>query len=500
MHTVHTMTKQKEFIGTIILFSLLRIILASTMGLMPQDAYYSYYGDHLALSYFDHPPMIAYMLRLATTLFGKSVFTLHAADFVVTSGTLYIFYLFLKRILTGEALRKAFLLIVTAPFITLLCVNSTPDVPLLFFWALSLLIIHKAITEDKWHYWLLGGITSGLAFDSKYTAVFLGFGLFLFLLCSKDHRKKLITGQFILFVIAFIAASLPVIIWNIQNDFISIKYQSTERASNMSTGFQFQPRLFLGYFGSQLGLALPVFFLLIFRSSFDTIRKFFSRNGLEKNTLLSASFTVPFFLCFTAIAFIYWVKVNWIMPVYFTGAILAVSYLKTDKIIRWQTGFSVLLHILAFIELAWMPIPVNSDDTWWGWDKLAKEVKTVKDQHPGYIVFSDDSYKTSAALNFYLPEHIYGGNLIEKHAFQFALDDRNVQSLAGQNAIYVTSELNKRKRQDEGKVQDILQHYFKTVSPLDSIILKNNKGIVQRRFAVFECKGYLPPAGSKLHP
>ena len=160
----------------------------------------------------------------------------------------------------------------------------------------------------------------------------------------------------------------------------------------------------------------------------------------------------------------------------------------------------MVLHLLAFVELAWMPVPVNSDDTWWGWDKLAKEVKAVKAQHPGYFVFSDDSYKTSAALNFYLPEHVYGGNLIEKHAFQFALDDRNVQPLAGRNAIYVSSEMNKRKRRDEGKVQDILQRYFTTVTPLDSIILQNDKGIAQRKFEVFECKGYLPPSDNKLHP
>lgn len=491
---------QRTFIGIILLFSLLRVALASVMGLMPQDAYYCYYGDHPALSYFDHPPMIAYMLRLAVSLFGKSVFTLHAADFVVTSGTLLFTYLFLKRILEGEMLRKAFLLVITAPFITILCINSTPDVPLLFFWSLSLLLLHHAVSEDKWYWWLAGGITSGLAFDSKYTAIFLGVGLFLFLLCNKMQRRKLLSWRFLLFVAAFIAAITPVLIWNIQHDFISIKYQSTERASSMSDGFTFDPRLFLGYFGSQLALALPFFFLLIFRAVFDLLKSLLQRKNIETNRIFAASFTIPFFLCFTAIAFVYWVKINWLMPVYLTAGLLVVPYLKTGTVIRWQTGLSVVLHIAAFVELAWMPVPVNSDDTWWGWDKLAEKVKTVQEKHPGYFVFSDDSYKTSATLHFYLQQPVFAGNLIEKHGFQFALDNSNVQPLAGRNAIYVTSELNKRKRTNEGKVQDILQRYFATVNPLDSILLKDNNGIVRRKFAVFKCKGYRPPPGNSLYP
>jgi len=483
--------KKNEFIGVILLFSLLRVILVSVMGLMPQDAYYCYYGDHPALSYFDHPPMIAYMLKLFVMLLGKSVLTLHIADFVVTSFTLYFIYLFLRHLLHGEELKRAFLLIVTAPFITLLCINSTPDVPLLFFWSLSLLLIYRAVTGNRWYYWLAGGLAAGCAFDSKYTALFLVFGLFLFLLFSQEHRWKLLSWKFLLFLVVFAVAVLPVVIWNIQNEFISLKYQSTQRASNM-TGLKIDPRFFFGYVGSQLILALPLFFLVLFRSAVDIIRQYMMRIRIEEKQFFAASFALPFLLFFTAISLTYWVKINWILPVYLSGAVLAVTYFKTNKFIRWQTGFSILIHLVAIVELAWMPAPVHSDDTWWGWDKLATQVKTVKSAYPGYFVFSDDSYKTSAALNFYLPEHVYAGNLIEKPAFQFALDDKNLHPLTGKNAIYVTSELNKKKRADEGKVQDILQRYFTTVQPLDSILLKDGNGIVQRKFAVFECKDYHP--------
>ena len=62
------------------------------MGLMPQDAYYHFYGENLSLSYFDHPGMIGYILRGFTEVFGKTVFVVNFADFVVTSLTLFSFH------------------------------------------------------------------------------------------------------------------------------------------------------------------------------------------------------------------------------------------------------------------------------------------------------------------------------------------------------------------------------------------------------------------------
>ena len=42
----------------------IRLIFTGIMGIMPQDAYYDFYAQHLDLSYYDHPPMIAYLLTI----------------------------------------------------------------------------------------------------------------------------------------------------------------------------------------------------------------------------------------------------------------------------------------------------------------------------------------------------------------------------------------------------------------------------------------------------
>ena len=480
---------KNEFWPILAGFTILRLIAVFAMGLMPQDAYYTYYSDNLDLSYFDHPPMIAYMIKLFITLFGKSVVTLHIADFIITSFTLWFLYLFIKPFLSSQQTTRALTLLITAPFVTVLSINSTPDVPLLFFWSLSLLIGYKAVNTDKWYYWIFTGLLSGFAFDSKYTGIFLPAGMFLFLLLSNEHRKKLISFSFAGYLLAFAAAISPVVIWNIQNNFISFEYQSAQRATEMTT-FQFRPKLFAGYLGSQLFLALPVFLFSIFIAGYKLVISWFKKEKIEHYLLYSACFALPMLFLFTGISFIYWVKINWIMPVYLSATVLTVLYLKSDKLIRWQTLLSVVFHIAIAVELIWMPVKVNSDDTWWGWEKLVQKVEEVKHKSPDSFIFSDNSYKVSAVLNFYMDEHIYAGNVVEKSAFQFALDDENLKHLTGKDAIYVTTDRFRRKRAAEGTVEQILAPYFSSVTIKDSLILKNRAGEEQRRFYFYDCQDY----------
>lgn len=144
---------------------------------MPQDAYYYFHGEHLSLSYFDHPSMIGYLLRLFTAIFGTSVFVVKLTDFVVTSATLFAFYKLSGCFLSEKKQKLAMGLIGSTFLISVLSVISTPDVPLLLFWSLTIIALYYAIFKQQKIYWLLTGLFMGLAFDSKYTAVLLQAGL-----------------------------------------------------------------------------------------------------------------------------------------------------------------------------------------------------------------------------------------------------------------------------------------------------------------------------------
>src|SRR5215510_6154971 len=50
----------------------LKLILMGCVNLIPEEAYYWNYAQHLDWGYLDHPPMVAWLIWLSTTIFGKS--------------------------------------------------------------------------------------------------------------------------------------------------------------------------------------------------------------------------------------------------------------------------------------------------------------------------------------------------------------------------------------------------------------------------------------------
>ena len=112
--------KKHPAITIVLGFQLFRLLLLPFMGLMPQDAYYHLYGQNLSLSYFDHPGMIGYILRIFTEIFGQSVFVVKFADFTITSLTILSFYTLASYFLSAQKLQRAFVLIASTLFISIL--------------------------------------------------------------------------------------------------------------------------------------------------------------------------------------------------------------------------------------------------------------------------------------------------------------------------------------------------------------------------------------------
>ena len=127
----------------------IRLVFTGIMGIMPQDAYYDFYAQHLDLSYYDHPPMIAYVLRIFTALFGKKVFVLKLADTTVTLLTLVAFYQLAKKFLSEQKAMQATVLLLSTVMISILSLISTPDVPLMLCWTISLNFLHEALFRKE---------------------------------------------------------------------------------------------------------------------------------------------------------------------------------------------------------------------------------------------------------------------------------------------------------------------------------------------------------------
>ena len=400
LNKIKLLIYNRKILIWIIGFQIFRLLLLPFMGLMPQDAYYYLYGQNLSLSYFDHPGMIGYLLRFFTELFGTSVFVVKFADFFITSITLLSFYKLASYFLSKQKLARALLLISSTIFISILSFNSTPDVPLLLFWTLSLICLYKAIFENKKWFFVLGGIAMGLAFNSKYTALLLQIGLILFLLFSKKHRELLISPWLWSAILVSIAVTFPVWYWNYQNDFASFAFQSSKRTQSISE-FNISPKYFFGAIGHQMLLLLPILFLVFVSFTFKYSKRALLQFKLpQAKTLFLLAFFIPTFIGFFALTPIYWVKLNWLMPSYITGIILAGMFIS-KKLLKIQILFSIVFHLLVSLQILFYLVPIKSDDTWVGWKELGEEISALKEKNATTFIFSNDNYKTSAALNFF---------------------------------------------------------------------------------------------------
>jgi 4-amino-4-deoxy-L-arabinose transferase-like glycosyltransferase len=455
------------------------------MGLMPQDAYYYFYSEHLDLSYYDHPGGIAWMLWFFTFLFGKKVFVVKLAATIVTLFTQVAFAILAMCFMDYKGTLQVILLLFSTVMISVLSLIATPDVPLLFFWTLCLIALYLAIFRGNNKCWLIAGILMGLAFNSKYTAVFLPLGLILFLILTPSYRKLFLSFWLYACLLLFIISTMPVVVWNYNHDFASFKFQSVGRVTE-ARGSYFNIQDFFGLIGHQSFLLVPVLFFTLITMLGTLFKMYrFKLSTIPAQKLFLLSFFAPVFIGFWFISFFYWVKINWMMPAYITGIILAGMYLK-KKWLMYQLYCSLAIHLIMAVEIIFYPIMVRSDDTWVGWDQLARQVKEVKQHYPGYFIFSTDDYKTAAVLNFYFDEMVYSKNIIRERALQFDYVNVNLRALEGRNALFIDSHPD---LSNCGAFPQILSKYFTQIIPVQPIVVKRG-GKVVRVFCVYACMKY----------
>lgn len=458
------------------------------MGLMPQDAYYHFYGENLSLSYFDHPGMIGYILRGFTEVFGKTIFVVKLADFVVTSITLISFYKLAGLFLSKTKALRALVLISSTLCVSILSFNSTPDVPLLLFWTLTLISLYKAIFEQKKWHWVFAGIFMGLAFDSKYTALLLQIGLLAFLVFSNQYRKLLISPWLWFCLVISALVTFPVWWWNYQHDFASFAFQGSSRTGSISQ-FKISPDYFFGAIGHQIVLLLPVLFAIFITFTFKFIKRALLKFRLPKaKTLFLLAFFIPTFVGFFAITPIYWVKLNWMMPSYISGIVIAGMFIS-KKLVKAQIITSIVFHVLIAAQILFYLVPIKSDDTWLGWKELAAETKILQESYPNTFVFSNDNYKTSAALNFFMDDKVYAQNIVGLNALHFDYLGDNLSDLNTKNALFIDSDTRFKNADKRGEIPTELKGYFKNITELQPIII-TLKGKEIRKFWVFYCTNY----------
>lgn len=478
MKTIQNDVSIKPLVTITIVLLLIRLIILPFSGVMPQDAYYFLYSQHMALSYFDHPAGVAVMIKMGTFLFGNNPAAIKFSAYLTSLVTLFVIYYLAKNFISKKAALLFICVMACTPLFGVLSWIVTPDVPLMLCWSLAVLFIYKSVTADKDYQWLLAGLFSGLAVCSKYTGVFIPFGLLLYVLGQTNRWQIVFSKRTILYLVAFLVAISPLVIWNMQHQWASFAFQTTQRASEVS--MTFQPQLAIAVIVVQLLLLFPWLFFYYVKG----IRIF--KNDDQRYFLVC--FSYPLFLSFLALSFFYWVKINWMMPAFITGAILAFQYFSLKQA-RLHIIIALIFYVLAAFVIIAYPFPVKSHDTWWGWKEVATETKTIQAQTKVDFIFATDNYKTSAILRLHMQQPVYAANIIHENALQFDYLDEDINALKGKNALYVTNIKSNNLSKETDDLPKV-KNYFNEVTLVRTQEIRNIFGQTSRVVKYYYCKGY----------
>ena len=495
--------QDRRIVWGIVLLLLLRFVSAATINLSPQEAYYWNYSIHPDLSYLDHPPMVAWVIRAGTLLLGKSEIGVRIGGlWLVVVSTLLINALG-RLWFSRRAGLWAALLFQVIPAYSIYGVIITPDAPLICFWLLTIYLVSIAVLKDRPSAWYCAGAALGFAMLSKYTALFLVPSALLFLIADRAHRKWLLRKEpYLAFFLSLVIFS-PVILWNYQHQWASFTFQFSRRL----LGEEYQRAKYTEIvegqsLGIQLGAIFPTFFAVLVLSF--AVALYFTIKDQGSRWKFCLFFSFPILVFFAVYSIGSKVNANWPLPGYLALLIAAHTcyrYLRFKSGQRFKIaqrkmlvfslyGSPVLCVLLVFHMALVIPfVPVNESFT--GWRELGKAVEREKatietEKDKTTFIFGMDRYNITSELAFYTQdfEDVFSlsRKLQGKNALGFEFWDSRVP-LPGSNAVAVNA--------DFPPDIALLQQHFMRVDEQVTVVPIVRRGKIVRRFYVVRCYDYL---------
>ena len=195
----------------------LNLLQAYFTEITEDEAYYWMYSRYLDWGYFDHPPMIALLIRAGYAIFQNEL-GVRLLPTLMGTGTIYLIYLLAGR---PENVRLFMLLIfsIILMHFRLAGYLAIQDIPMLFFTALFFLIYRYYIEEDRFIWVILLALAITAMFYSKYHSSLVVFFTVL------GNLKVLSRRSFWLIAVLTVILYLPHVFWQIDHDFITFRYQ-----------------------------------------------------------------------------------------------------------------------------------------------------------------------------------------------------------------------------------------------------------------------------------
>ncbi|MDB5172662.1 MAG: hypothetical protein JWN51_1435 [Phycisphaerales bacterium] len=223
----------------------LRLVIDARAELVPDEAFYWTWTRHLSAGYFDHPPMVAWMVWVSTRLLGNTELAVRLPAAILSLGSLAVLVRLARRLL-GDSRAVGFVIMmwIAGPLLPVIGTIHTPDASATFFSVCALACAVRISDCDDGNdsrdnsdragaggLWVLFGLFTGLALLSKYTTVLVPGGVGLAMLTSRRGRAHLARPWPYLSALVALAVFSPVIYWNASHQWASFLFQLRHGAS-----------------------------------------------------------------------------------------------------------------------------------------------------------------------------------------------------------------------------------------------------------------------------
>lgn len=323
------------------------------------EAHYALYAQHLAWSYFDHPPLVGWIQwpLVALTSSEGLIRLIPEGLWLVSMYLVYQVTIEIHRLIRGRnsgyltsTLPSAsscglmsVLAVIVSPIPHVLSIGLLPDT-LLTPLSLGLMMMAlRWLRKDQFTLvdWGISGLLLGLAGLSKYTAAFTAFALLLVFLSTRKKPWISKSGFWLAAFIAFILIC-PVLYWNWVNDWMSFKYQIAHGAGN-----SWAWRRVAAFIGIQIVSFGPLMLVGIF---------FFIKNCWHSSKLSLIALLSFFFIPFSIFAALsgggglpHWTSPAWFCLAPFVGIGLAKAWAMDHRwLIRILLIGQLLLCLAGF--------------------------------------------------------------------------------------------------------------------------------------------------------
>ena len=319
----------------------LRFAYAGLTDLRTDEAYYWTWSKESVLCFLDHPPMIAWFIRLGTAIFGDTNVGVRFAGLLAMPVTQLLLADIVRRVTHDwRAMVLAVLMMEAALYYGLLMAKVSPDVALIpFATAIVWALVRLAESNDE-RWWLAAGVFAGLSLLSKFTVALLLPAILAFMFVPRWRARWLRSPYPYLSALIAFVLFLPVLIWNMQHDWASFRFQFVRAAAT----HEWSPRTLGEFIGLQFGLVgfvlLPVVLIGVALTAWRGYRRLDS-----VAILLSTAVIFPF--------------------LYFLWKSLALRVGDTWPTFIWPFGFAAAAINLSLMREERWPQSLIRSSFWW---------------------------------------------------------------------------------------------------------------------------------------